>query len=53
MATWKKSKEVCPRCNEHTEELLEKRWESNREIEYVNAERCRHCGWLIRFDGGN
>jgi len=53
MATWKKSKGKCPRCDKHTEELLEKRWEGNREIKYVNAERCRYCHWVIRFAGGN
>lgn len=48
---WEKNGEKCPRCKRETENriVLDHVDGGGRQVEYIEAERCRHCGWTFRF----
>ena len=43
---WVKSENVCPKCNQATDELIE----MHNRVEFVIAERCVKCKWETHFE---
>lgn len=51
MAKWQRAEKddpTCPLCHKRMEVLVKTEYEGGRDIEYVEAERCRPCGWEWR-----
>jgi len=59
MATWEPTKidkeyktHLCPKCKQRTESLIEIEQDEydDKPYPYDLAERCKVCGWIVRFD---
>ena len=48
---WKANDATCPRCNGTTENLvvIDLREDDWGEEEYIDAERCPRCRWIVDF----